>query len=148
MTEKTKYCLKMSAVGFAVGGVAGANSIFGYDALVKLYDKLDFRYQKKMKRYKELQVKFSEGTLTISESNELTALQSELSDISKKNARKSDIEEKARATVGVVNTIVGVYTGAWALKEDYKYRQSQKNKEKPASKIKTTSISKGKGTKK
>lgn len=148
MTEKTKYCLKMSAVGFTVGGVTGANSIFGYDALVKLYDKLDFRYQKKMKRYKELQVKFSEGTLTISESDELSALQSDLSDISKKNTRKSDIEEKARVTVGVVNTIVGVCTGAWALKEDYKYSQSQKNKEKPDSKIKTNSISKGKGTKK
>lgn len=148
MTEKTKYCLKMSAVGFAVGGVAGANSIFGYDALVKLYDKLDFRYQKKMKRYKELQVKFSEGTLTISESDELSALQSELSDISKKNARKSDIEEKARVTVGIANTIVGIYTGAWALKEEHKYHQSQKNKEKPDSKIKTNLISKGKGTKK
>ena len=148
MTEKTKHYLKTGAVGFAVGFGTGMNSIFGHDLMVKVYDKLDFKYQKKMKRYKELQVKFSEGTLTTAESDEMSALQLELNDISKKNARRSNLEEKARVAVGTVNTVAGVFTGAWALKEDIKYRQSQKNKEKPAAKPKTTSGSKGKGTKK
>lgn len=147
MTEKTKHYLKTGAVGFAVGLGTSLNSIIGYDAMVKLCDKLDFKYQKKMKRYKELQVKFSEGTLTTDESNELSDLQLELNDISKKKVRQSIIEDQARIAVGTVNTVAGVFTGAWALKEAIKYRQSQK-KEKPAAKPKTNSVSKGKGTKK
>lgn len=147
MTEKTKHYLKTSAVGFAVGVGTGFNSIIGHDMMVKVFDKLDFKYQKKVKRYKELQVKFSEGTLTTTESDELSALQLELNDISKKNARRSMLEQNARVAVGTVNTVAGVFTGAWALKEDIKYRQSQ-NKEKSAAKPKTTSGSKGKGTKK
>lgn len=147
MTEKTKHYLKTTVVGCAVGAVTSLNSLVGYGAMVKLYDKLDFKYQKKMKRYKELQVKFSEGTLTTDESNELSDLQLELNDISEKNTRQSILEDQARNAVGIVNTVAGVFTGAWALNEDIKYRQSQK-KEKPAAKPKTTSGSKGKGTKK
>lgn len=147
MTEKTKQYLKIGAVGLALSLGNVINARVGYNAMVKLCDKLDFKYQKKMKRYKELQVKFSNGTLTTNENNEMSDLQLELNDISNKKVRQSIIEEQARSIVGIGNTVAGICTGAWALEEGYKYRHSQ-NKEKSAAKPKTNVAVSTKGTKK